>query len=83
MTHDSLIGSTISNISKKSASCVSKISSPSILTENTEISKRSVKSDAHDFYPKNFDYAFLPKPDFEGYTNDVKKDTRMTRSCWM
>ena len=73
MTHDYLIGSTISTISKNNASYVSKISSPSILTENTEISKRSENSNAHNFYPKNFNYAFLPKLDFEGYRNDVKK----------
>ena len=73
MTHNSLIGSASSTISKKNESCVSKISSPSILTENTEISKRSAKPNTNDFYPKNFNHAFLPKPDFEGYRNDVKK----------
>ena len=40
MTYDSLIGSKICSISKKNLSYVSKISAPSILTENTEISKR-------------------------------------------
>ena len=74
MTHDSLIGSTISTISKKNASYVSKISSPSILTENTEISKRSAKSNTNDFYPKNFNHAFLPKPDFEEYRRNARKD---------
>ena len=73
MSHNSLIGSTISTRSKKNASYVSKISSPSILTENTEISKRSAKPNTNDFYPKNFNHTFLPKPDFEGYRNDVKK----------
>jgi hypothetical protein len=62
MTNDSLIGSTISTISKKSSSSVSKISSPSILTVKTEFSMRSANSNAHDFYPKNFNHAFLPKP---------------------
>jgi hypothetical protein len=26
-----------------------------------------------DFYPKHLNHAFMPKPDFEGYRNDVKK----------
>jgi hypothetical protein len=73
MIHDFLLGSTISTVSKKDTYCVSKISSPSILTVNTEISKRSAKYNAHDFYPKNFNHTFLPNPEFENYRNDVKK----------
>jgi hypothetical protein len=34
----------------------------------------SEKSNTHDFYPKNFNHAFSPKPDFEGYRNSAKKD---------
>jgi hypothetical protein len=41
MTQDSLFGSTNSTISKKNISCVSKISSPSVLSEDTEASKTS------------------------------------------
>jgi hypothetical protein len=41
MSHDSLIGSTISTRSKKSVSCVSKISSPSVLSHDTKTSKVS------------------------------------------
>jgi hypothetical protein len=66
-TQDSLIGSSISTTSKK------QVSSPSVLSDNTEISKNSAKSNAHDFYPKHLNHAFMPKPDFEGYRNDVKK----------
>jgi hypothetical protein len=31
------------------------------------------KANPHDFYSKNFNHAFLPKPDFEGYSNNAKK----------
>jgi hypothetical protein len=44
-----------------------------MMTVNNEISKRSVKSNAFDFQPKNFNHAFLPTPEFESYRNDVKK----------
>jgi hypothetical protein len=37
-------------------------------------SKVSEKDNPHDFYPKNFNHAFLPKPDFEGYRNNAKKE---------
>jgi hypothetical protein len=66
MSQDTLIGSTISTRSKKSVSCASKISSPSVLSNDTKASKVSEKANPHDFYPKNFNHEFLPKPDFEG-----------------
>jgi hypothetical protein len=69
-----LIGSTISTRSKKSVSCASKISSPSVLSHDTKASKVSEKANTHDFYPKNFNHAFLPIPDFEGYMNNAKKE---------
>jgi hypothetical protein len=74
MSHDSLIGSKISTISKKSVSCASKISSPSVLSQDTKTSKISEKDNPHDFYPKNFNHAYLPKSDFEGYRNNAKKE---------
>jgi hypothetical protein len=61
MTHDSLIGSTVCTISEEDVSCVSKMSSPSISTVYTEMSKRSPKSNVHDFYPKNQSYIFAKK----------------------
>jgi hypothetical protein len=64
MSLDSLIGSTISIRSKKAVSCASKISSPSVLSHDTKKSKVSEKDNPHDFYPKNFNHAFIPKPDF-------------------
>jgi dynactin complex subunit len=73
MSHDSLIGFTISTRSKKSVSCASKISSPSVLSHDPKTSQVSEKDNPHDFYPKNFNHAFLPKPDFEGYRNNSKK----------
>jgi hypothetical protein len=62
MSHDSLIGSTISTRSKKNISCASKISSPSVLSHDTKASKVSEKANPHDFYPKNFNHAFLMIP---------------------
>jgi hypothetical protein len=73
MSQDTLIGSTISTRSKKSVSCASHISSPSVFSHDTNASKVSEKDNLHDFYPKNFNHAFLPKPDFEGYRNNAKK----------
>jgi hypothetical protein len=63
MSQESLIGSTISPRSKKSVSCASIIHSSSILLHHTKVSKLSEKANPHDFYPKNFNHAFLPKPD--------------------
>jgi hypothetical protein len=74
MSHDSLIGSTISTRSRKSVSCASKISSTSVLSHDTKASKVSEKDKPHAFYPKNFNHAFLAKPDFQGYRNDAKKE---------
>jgi hypothetical protein len=74
MSHDSSIGSTISTRPKKNVSYVSKISSPSVLSHDTKASKVSEKDKPHDFYPKNFNHAFLTKPEFEGYRNNAKKE---------
>jgi hypothetical protein len=74
MSRDSLIGSTISTRSKKSVSCASNISSPIVLSHDTKTSKVSEKDKPHDFYPKNFNHALVPKPDFEGYRNNSKKE---------
>jgi hypothetical protein len=66
MSHDYLIGCTISTRSKKSVSCTSEISSPNVLSHDTEASKVSEKDNPHDFYPKNFKHTILPKHEFEG-----------------
>jgi hypothetical protein len=80
MSHDSLIGSTITNRSKKSVSCARKISSPSDHSHDTKASKVSDKDNPHDFYLKNFNHAFLPKHDFEGYRNNAKKEFEENQS---
>jgi hypothetical protein len=72
MSHDSLIGSTISTRSRESVPCASKISSASVLSHDTKASKVSEKDNPHNFYPKNLSHAFLPKPDFGGYKNNPK-----------
>jgi hypothetical protein len=59
ISHDSLIGSTISDRSKKSVSCASKISSPSVLSHDTKTSKVSEKDKPHGFCPKNFNHVFM------------------------
>jgi hypothetical protein len=74
MSHDSLIGFTISSRSKKSLSCSSKISSPSVLSHDTKASKVREKDNPHDFYPQNFNHAFLPKTEFEVYRKNAKKE---------
>jgi hypothetical protein len=51
MSHDSVTGFTISTRSRKSVSCASKISSPSVLSHDTKIPKVSEKDNPHDFYP--------------------------------
>jgi hypothetical protein len=43
ISHDSFIGSTISTISKKSVSCASKMSPPSVISHDTKASKVSEK----------------------------------------
>jgi hypothetical protein len=72
MSHDSLIRYIISNRPKKNVSCVSKISSPSVLSHDTKTSKLSEKDNPHHFSPKSINHACLPKPDFEGYRNHAK-----------
>jgi hypothetical protein len=50
-----------------------KISSPSFLSHDTKASKVLEKDNPHDFYPKNFNHAFLPKHDFEEYRKNSRK----------
>jgi hypothetical protein len=70
----SLIEPTISTRSKNKIACASKIFSPSVMSQDTKISKVSETSYKYDFYPKNLNHAFLPKSDFEGYRNSAKKE---------
>jgi hypothetical protein len=85
MTQDSLVGSTASTRSKKGGSVVSRMSSSSVKSVNTKTSKASEASKPKEtskmpenyslleFYPTNQNHAFMPKPDFEGYRQEVKK----------
>jgi hypothetical protein len=57
---------------RKISPVLAKMSSPSILTVDTEMTKRSAKSNAHDFYHKNFNHSLLPKAELERYRNDIK-----------
>jgi hypothetical protein len=43
-------------------------------SKDTKTSKVSAKDNPLDLYPKNFKDAFSPKPDFEGYRNNAKKE---------
>jgi hypothetical protein len=79
MSHDSLIGSTISTRSRKRVSCAGKISSLSVLSHDTKASKVSEKDKPHDFYPKNYNHAFLPKPDFEGTGTMLRRNLKKIR----
>jgi translation initiation factor 2 beta subunit (eIF-2beta)/eIF-5 len=68
-----LIGYTISTRSKRNISCAIKISSPSILSHDTNTLKVSEKTNSHDNYPKNFNHVLLSKPEFEGYRKNSNK----------
>jgi hypothetical protein len=81
VSHDTLIGSKTSNRFKKSVSCASKISSPSVLPHDTKASKVSENANPHDFNPKNFNHAFLPKLDFQRYRNNAKKEFEENQNC--
>jgi hypothetical protein len=52
------------------ASKVSEVIKPK---ETAETAETSESYSSLDFYPKNLNHAFMPKPDFEGYRQDVKK----------
>jgi hypothetical protein len=79
MSHESLIGSTISTRSKKSCCCASKISSTSVLSHDTKTSKVSEKANPHDFYPKNFSHAFFPKPDLKDTGTMLRRNLKKIR----
>jgi hypothetical protein len=76
MSHDSLIGSTISTRSKKNVSCASKISSLIVLSHDTKTSKVSEKDNPHDFYPKNFNHAFYPNLILKGTGTVLRKNLK-------
>jgi hypothetical protein len=79
MSRDSLIGSTISTRSQKNISCASRLSSPSVLSNDTKTSKVTKKADPLEFYPKHLNHAFISKPDFEGNRNNAKRELKLFR----
>jgi hypothetical protein len=72
MSQDSLIGSTINTRSRIYAS---NLSSPSAISDDTKMSKVSIKISQHDFFSKNHNHAFMPMPDFEGYRRNDKMES--------
>jgi hypothetical protein len=60
--------------SRKNVSLASKISSPSVLSYDTNTSKVSEKYNPHDFYPRNLNHLFSSKSNLEGYRNIAKKE---------
>jgi hypothetical protein len=79
MSHDSLIGSTISNRSKKNVSCTSKVSSTSVLSHDTKTSKVSEKDNPNDFYPKNFNHAFVPNLTLKDIGTMIRRNLKKIR----
>jgi hypothetical protein len=75
MLQDFLIGSKINTRSRRSVLCSSNLSSPSAISDDTKMSKVSSKISQYDFYPKNHNHAFMPKPDFEGCKGNDKKES--------
>jgi hypothetical protein len=81
MSHDSLIGYTISTRSKKNIYFISMISYPSILSHDSKTSKVSEKDNRHDVYSKNFNHELLLKSYFEGYRNNAKNEFEENQNC--
>jgi hypothetical protein len=79
MSHECLIGSTISTRSKKSVSYASKISSQRALSHDTKTSKVSEKDNPHDFYPKNFNHAFYPNLTLKDTGTMLRRDSKKIR----
>jgi len=87
-----MVGSTVRTRSKRGGSVVSRMSSPSVKSTNTKTSRASESSKTKenskipeyylplDFYPKILNLDFMPKPDFEGYRQEAKKQYEGDRS---
>jgi hypothetical protein len=74
MSHDSLIGSKISTRFKKMFLAPVRYLPQVFVSHDTKASKVSEKDNPRDFNSKNFNHALLPKPNFEGYRNNAKKE---------
>jgi hypothetical protein len=78
MSHESLIGFTISTGSQNNFSCANKVSC--LVSHDTNTSKVSEKNNPHEFYSKNFNHAILSKPDFVEYRNNARKEFDETQN---
>jgi hypothetical protein len=79
MSYGSLIGYKMINRYKKSVSCASKTSSPSVLSHDTKKSKISEKDNPFDFYPKNFNHAFYPNLNLKDTVSFQRRDLNKIR----
>jgi hypothetical protein len=79
MSYDSLIGSTISTRSKKSVSCTSTFSFPSVLSHDTKTSKVSEKPNPHDFPPRTSIMHFYPNLTLKGTGKMLRRNLKKIR----
>jgi hypothetical protein len=79
ISHDLLIGSTISTRSKKSVSCASKISSPSVLSHDTKASKVSEKANPHNFTLSISIIHFYPNLALKGTGTMLRRNLKKIR----
>jgi hypothetical protein len=79
MFHNSLVGSTISTRSKRSVSCASKISSPSVLSHDTKASKVSEKANPHDFILRTLIMHFYPNLTLKGTGTMLRRNLKKIR----
>jgi hypothetical protein len=92
MIQDSLVGPIVNTRSKKGASVVSRMPSPSVKSVNTKTSKSSEASKpketskmpeyylSMDFFPINQNHAFMPKPDFEGTGKRLRSNMKVIKN---
>jgi hypothetical protein len=79
MSQDSLIGSTISTRSRKSVSCASNISSPSVLSHDTKASKVSEEANPHDFVLRTSIMHFYPNLSLKGTGTMIRRNLKKIR----
>jgi hypothetical protein len=79
MSHDSLIGSTISTRSRKSVSCATKISTPSVLLHGTKASKVSENVNPYDFILRTSIIHFYPNLTLKGTGTMLRKNLKKIR----
>jgi hypothetical protein len=83
MSHGSLFGSTISTRSKKNVSCASKISSPSVHSHDTKISKVSEKDKPHDFTLRASIIHFYPNLTLKDTGTMIRRNLKKIRIIYV